>query len=203
MTVKQKQCLLAYLGYYAGEIDGLWGPMTQQATEAFQHDYQLRVDGVYGDGTQAKAVEVIASGEPSIIQRQGDDTQAAPPSIPEDDDAAFWATIPNFDKSEFTCHCGCGLNNVDHGLVGVCQRLRDYCNARFIITSPCRCPENNARAGGVWNSKHLASKEKKCRAVDFYIEGKTAVEVQAVAQAQPEIRYSYCIDGSAVHMEMY
>ncbi|MGM9548963.1 MAG: peptidoglycan-binding protein [Faecousia sp.] len=25
MTVKQKQCLLAYLGYDTGGVDGIWG----------------------------------------------------------------------------------------------------------------------------------------------------------------------------------
>ena len=25
MTIEQKQCLLRYLGYYAGIIDGIWG----------------------------------------------------------------------------------------------------------------------------------------------------------------------------------
>ena len=52
MTVKQKQCLLAYLGYYTGVIDGIWGPQSQQATESFQRDYQLTVDGVFGVQTE-------------------------------------------------------------------------------------------------------------------------------------------------------
>ena len=48
MTIKQKQCLLAYLGYYAGVIDGVWGDMSRAASEAFQRDYQLTVDGIFG-----------------------------------------------------------------------------------------------------------------------------------------------------------
>ena len=35
MTVKQKQCLLCYLGYYTGQIDGLWGPKSEAALKAF------------------------------------------------------------------------------------------------------------------------------------------------------------------------
>ena len=35
MTVKQKQCLLCYLGYYTGQIDGIWGPKSQNAMDAF------------------------------------------------------------------------------------------------------------------------------------------------------------------------
>ena len=36
MTIKQKQCLLAYLDYYEGDIDGKWGPQSEQATKDFQ-----------------------------------------------------------------------------------------------------------------------------------------------------------------------
>ena len=32
MTLKQKQALLAYLGYYDGPLDGLWGEKSQRAT---------------------------------------------------------------------------------------------------------------------------------------------------------------------------
>ena len=36
MTAKQKQCLLAYLGYYQADIDGIWGPKSQEAARSFQ-----------------------------------------------------------------------------------------------------------------------------------------------------------------------
>ena len=39
MTVKQKQCLLTYLGYEPGEIDGLDGPKTRAAMQSFVADY--------------------------------------------------------------------------------------------------------------------------------------------------------------------
>ena len=35
MTIKQKQCLLCYLGYYTGQIDGIWGPKSQAAMDGF------------------------------------------------------------------------------------------------------------------------------------------------------------------------
>ena len=40
MTIEQKQCLLRYLGYYAGAIDGIWGEASQQATISFQRAYE-------------------------------------------------------------------------------------------------------------------------------------------------------------------
>ena len=63
MTVMQKQHLLAYLGYYTGAMDGAFGPKSRAATEAFQRDYGLTPDGVFGPLTQARILEVIASGE--------------------------------------------------------------------------------------------------------------------------------------------
>ncbi len=39
------------LGYYDGEVDGAYGPMTADAVKAFQTDYGLNVDGVAGPET--------------------------------------------------------------------------------------------------------------------------------------------------------
>ena len=52
MTIKQRQHLLAYLGYYVGNIDGVWGTLSKTATKAFQKDFGLQVDGVCGDDTE-------------------------------------------------------------------------------------------------------------------------------------------------------
>lgn len=49
MAVKQIQCLLAYLDYYAGKVDGIAGQLTTTAIKSFQADYDgLKVDGVAG-----------------------------------------------------------------------------------------------------------------------------------------------------------
>ncbi len=44
-TVRDAQQRLSALGYYAGPIDGLWGPDTQAAVERFQRDRGLQVTG--------------------------------------------------------------------------------------------------------------------------------------------------------------
>lgn len=67
MTITQKQCLLTYLGYDTGGVDGVWGDKSRQATEKFQKDYSLEPDGVFGDATMARIKEVIASGEQSVV----------------------------------------------------------------------------------------------------------------------------------------
>jgi len=50
--VKQAQLWLVALGYQLGRADGIVGPRTRQATEAFQRDHgALRVDGIIGPAT--------------------------------------------------------------------------------------------------------------------------------------------------------
>ena len=153
MTVKQKQCLLAYLGYYAGVIDGVWGDNSRRATEAFQKDYQLTVDGIFGVGTAARIREVIASGEQPI--QQSDD-------IPETGGADWWKDIRYFKRSEFRCPCGCcGGFPVEpqKAMVRAVDEIRQRLGVPVSVVdaggSGVRCPEHNAEVGGVANSQHL------------------------------------------------
>ena len=69
MTLKQKQALLAYLGYYDGPLDGLWGEKSQRATIDFQRAYmaQTEVDGIFGAATEKRILEVIATGEKPVV----------------------------------------------------------------------------------------------------------------------------------------
>ena len=188
MTIKQKQCLLEYLGYYDPEnsnrmnnVDGLWGPASEGATRRFQSDYGLDADGIFGPMTEAKIKEVVATGELPGIN---------------------WEEVKYFDRSEFKCNCGgkycTGFPAEPHPLlVKVADRVREHFGAAAIISSGVRCETHNANVGGVSNSRHLNGK-----AMDFRISGKTAAQVLAYVQAQPEIRYAYDIDGTYVHMDV-
>ena len=60
MTIRQIQCLLTYLGYSPGEIEGANGKNTQGAVLAFQADYGLTVDGIPGAATQKMLIGAIA-----------------------------------------------------------------------------------------------------------------------------------------------
>lgn len=51
--VSQIQRRLKSLGYYTGEIDGIFGTVTKQAVENFQSDKNLTVDGIVGSQTLA------------------------------------------------------------------------------------------------------------------------------------------------------
>lgn len=147
MTVRQKQCLLAYLGYYAGEIDGVWGDASRKATEEFQRKNQLTVDGVYGDGTAARIREVIASGEVTAG---------------ETDVADWWKDIRYFRRGEFRCPCGrCGGFPVEpqESMVRVVDEIRHRLGVPVSVVdgggSGVRCASHNAEVGGVSNSQHL------------------------------------------------
>lgn len=68
MTLKQKQALLSYLGYYDGPLDGRWGEKSQRATIDFQRAYMeaTDVDGIFGAATEKRILEVIATGEKPV-----------------------------------------------------------------------------------------------------------------------------------------
>lgn len=187
MTVKQKQCLLYYLGYYVGNIDGKWGTCSTVATKAFQKDYGLADDGIFGSQTEKKILSVIATGEPPIS------------TAPVGD---FWDDIVFFDKTEFKCNCGGKHCNgfpaePQEKLVRVADRIRKNLGAPATVSSGIRCQKHNANVGGVPNSRHLSGK-----AMDFCVAGKTATQLLAEVKKQPEIRYAYAIDKSFVHMDI-
>lgn len=188
MTIKQKQCLLEYLGCYEQEnsqkvnnVDGLWGPASAAATRKFQSDYGLDVDGIFGPATEEKIKAVVASGEKPGVK---------------------WDEVKHFDKSEFACKCGgkyCDGFPAEPNpqLVKVAERVREHFGAPVIISSGVRCQTHNVVVGGVANSRHTMGK-----AMDFRVVGKTAAQVLAFVQSQPEIAYSYAIDGNYVHMDV-
>lgn len=60
----------------------------------------------------------------------------------------------NFNKNEFDCKCGCGLNNINLYLVELLQDVRDAIKKPLIITSGCRCKKHNDAIGGVPFSEH-------------------------------------------------
>lgn len=61
MPIKQKQWQLSYLGYYGGEIDGIWGAESKAAAVSFQKDNALDADGIFGTQTIAKSTEMNAA----------------------------------------------------------------------------------------------------------------------------------------------
>ena len=187
LTNKQKQHLLAYLGYYVGNIDGKWGQMSETATKAFQKDYGITADGICGKETEKALKHAVSYGMPAKNA---------------DEKADFWADIKHFKREEFACKCGGKYCNgfpaePERKLVTVADRVREHFGKPAIVSSGVRCKQHNANVGGVSNSRHMAGK-----AMDFCVIGETAKEVLAYAQAQPDIRYAYAIDQNYIHMDI-
>ena len=187
MTIKQKQHLLGYLGYYQGQVDGKWGRLSMEATEAFQNDYQLTVDGIFGPKTEKRILEVIASGE-------------APVRAEPEGDGTFWDGVKHFTRQEFACKCGkCGgfPAEPEEKLLRLADKVRGHFGKRVYVSSGVRCEAHNAAVGGVANSRHKLGK-----AMDFSVAGFSAALVLPYVQKLPGVRYAYAIDGNYVHMDV-
>lgn len=164
MTIKQKQCLLAYLGYYVGNIDGKWGTLSKTACKAFQLDFGgIAANGVCNTETEKALKHAVAYGMP--VKEE-----------PKD----FWAGIQHFKKSEFKCKCGkCGGFPVepDEKLVELLEKIRNHFGAAVTITSGVRCKTHNANVGGASSSQHL-----KGTAADIKVKGVAPEKVAAYAE---------------------
>lgn len=163
MTVKQKQCLLAYLGYYDGEIDGVWGASSKSATAMFQSACGLSVDGIAGPITMEALKNAVANGEFA--------------SEPQEDS---WDSVRYFKRSEFACKCGhCGGYPVepDWGLLEVLDKIREHFGAPVKVISGIRCPDHNRVVDGAAKSQHLYG-----TAADIKIAGVAPTEVARYAE---------------------
>ena len=54
MNIKDAQTILKSLGYYTGELDGIWGRYSINALRKFQRHFGLLPDGILGPKTRSK-----------------------------------------------------------------------------------------------------------------------------------------------------
>ena len=106
----------------------------------------------------------------------------------------------NFDKSEYTCKCGCGYFAPSHRLIRAMQQLRDKVGVPITLNSGCRCPGHNKREGGRDNSKHMVGK-----AADIVIRGYAPAEMFIVAEEVLDF-FNGCVglyhDEGFIHVEV-
>ena len=189
MTIKQKQCLLAYLGYYVVAVDGIWGQLSETATKAFQEDYGITVDGICGEETEKALKHAVSYGMPAKKEEPAESVD-------------FWDGIKYFDRDEFKCKCGGKYCNgfpvePNEKLVKLADRVREHCGNKAIVSSGVRCETHNANVGGATASRHKTGK-----AMDFCVSGMSASLVLTYVQKQPEVRLAYAIDSNYVHMDV-
>lgn len=166
MTTKQKQCLLAYLGYYSGPLDGLLGDKSKRATIDFQRDFGgISVDGICGEQTEKALKHAVAYGMPEKKSDSTDYTGVQSNSTENSADGntgTVWDEIKYFKKSEFACKCGKYCDGypaeIDMNMVKIADQIRSRIGKPIPINSGLRCKTHNANVGGVSNSQHLLGK---------------------------------------------
>ncbi len=81
----------------------------------------------------------------------------------------------HFNRSEFSCKCGCSQDTVDTKLIEGLEHVRAHFDgAPITVNSGNRCPAYNASVGGATSSQHLIS-----RAADITVSGSSPEEVYA------------------------
>lgn len=178
MTVKQKQHLLAYLGYYQGNVDGIWGAQSQSAADRFLKDF----------GPTEKLEKAL--------------THAVCYGMPEYEKSGFWDEIEYFTREEFRCKCGgkyCDGFPAEprEDLVRLADGARKHFGRPANVISGLRCPDWNRIQGGVGDSQHQYGE-----ACDIQIPGVSSGDILAWFQAQPGVRYAYAINASNVHFDV-
>ena len=196
MTIKQRQHLLAYLGYYVGQVDGNWASLSKTACTAFQQDREITADGYGGPETDKALKHAVAN-----------DLFKSEPVVDEDTNVptttgTFWDHIRYWSREEFRCRCGGKYCNgfpaePNQTLVELVDDIRHKAGRPGIPSSGLRCKTWNALQGGVANSDHMEGK-----ALDFSIEGMSGAQLLSLAQADPRTRYAYIIDGGWVHVDV-
>lgn len=197
MTTRQRQHLLAYLGYYVGAIDGIWGAGSKASCRAFQEDFNgIEVTGL-GSSETDKALRHAVAYDMFRVAEAADVTGNA-----DSDDGTFWAEIKHFKREEFRCKCGGRYcNGYPHEPQEAMVRLADGAREHFgkpaNIISGLRCEQHNANEGGVINSQHIYGE-----ACDIQIPGVSAADLLAWFKNQPGVRYAYAINGTNVHFDI-
>ena len=178
MTTKQIQCLLVYLGYDPGQIDGIDGKKTQAALAAFRADYGVGEDGLVG----AVAGTIAKLDKP----RSG----------------SWWDDIKHFRRDEFKCKCGGRYCNgypaeMQEAVVKIADAARAHFGKPAHVVSGLRCQKWNAHEGGVANSQHMYGE-----AIDLRVDGVDSETLRQFVASQPDHRYSYRINSTNVHFDI-
>lgn len=231
MTTKQKQWQLYYLGFYEGQIDGLWGKQSQAAAIEFQRAFDLPVTGLFREEDEKKSMELIrelqktvthANPTPLIIDglagkytmaatiRYQKDQGLTPDGIAgkqtrahidEETSEDFWDRIQYFARAEFACKCGSAFCD---GFPAEPSRklVRLAEEIRKFYGVPVIV------SSGVRCVRHNAnvggvanSRHLSGKAMDFCVRGKPASRVLAYVKTLP-VRYAYPIDENYVHMDV-
>ena len=185
MTTKQIQCLLTYLGYDPGVIDGVDGPKTQAALAAFRADYGMGKEGLVAAvaGTAAK------------VEKTQEETGGVD----------WWRNIRYFapDEPNICCPCPRCAGKKEYpteALMREADSIREELGP-MVPSSVRRCQEHNDELpGSAKNSRHIIGK-----AMDFNAPKSAPAQIEACLnrrKAAGEIRYWYRMDSGWYHFDI-
>lgn len=185
MTVEQRQCLLRYLGYPVGAVDGIDGKKTQAALAQFKVEYGVGEEGLPG---------AVAGTVPKL--------KKPTTNVPSNTTGTFWDEIEFFTRDEFKCKCGGKYCNgypaeMQEAVVRIADSARKHFGKPAYVVSGLRCKQHNANEGGVANSQHMYGE-----AIDLRISGVSADQLLAFVNQQPSMRYAYKINATNVHFDI-
>lgn len=188
MTVLQQQCLLSYLGYNPGPLDGVMGERTQGALSRFRQDAGLEPEGTAGEETWRALRQWVGED-----RKKPEGTQSA---------QGWWQQIRHFTREEFRCKCGGRYCNgypaeMQEAVVKIADAARAHFGKPAHVISGLRCQQWNAHEGGVANSQHMYGE-----AIDLRIDGVDSEKLRQFVESQPGHRYSYRINSTNVHFDI-
>lgn len=173
-------------------IDGVDGPLTEQARKNFKMEYSY-------EPTERNLRLAIGDSVPKIETDGSTFDELIEVTFGGD----WWTGIRHFTRTEFACKCGkCGGYPVEpvRELVEVADELREHFNAEVRVSSGVRCEAHNKAVGGVAGSRHKLGK-----AMDFCVHGVSGSIVKMYCDKlikAGKLRYCYIIDGNYVHMDV-
>ena len=173
MTTKQRQHLLAFLGYYVGNVDGEWGALSKTACTAYQKDFGgIKVDGFGGTETDKALKHAVAYGMPAKEDTSTKEENAT---------GNFWDGIKYFKRSEYACKCVKYCNGLpvepNEKLVETLETIREHFGVPVTVSSGIRCKTHNTNVGGVSKSQHMEG-----TAADIVVKGVPVSEVVKYAE---------------------
>lgn len=209
MTVLQQQCLLTFIGYPCA-VDGIPGDETTAQTKAFQRDYSLDADGIWGAMTEKMAIGVVAGTvarkEKQAISDNVSDKTSIQTNTLVQDAPDWWGEIEHFSPEEkyITCPCfRCRGKKLypEKRLMIEADHIRDLAKKPMIPSSVRRCQEHNDELpGSAKNSLHIAG-----LAMDFDIPALPDSEIKSILEAEKavgRVRYWYQMANGNFHFDV-
>ncbi|MBE9061987.1 peptidoglycan-binding protein [cf. Phormidesmis sp. LEGE 11477] len=93
-TVSRLQATLKLLGFYQGDVDGIYSQLTQQAVSAFQSATNLTADGITGPATWRKLLPTPSDISESTTGGTASTTETSNPEAPVESALEQTATNP-------------------------------------------------------------------------------------------------------------